>query len=244
MELSIWYNCTCHPQNNFTERTNRTIGAALRSYIGDNHRHWDRHIPKIQLAIGTAVHAVTGYNPFYLNHAKEFAYHGLDYVLSAVITDHDGDPVNKKTDFLRKIATISDDIAKRMLESYKRQYDSNKIVLEFNVGDKVYKRNFAQSNADKYFSAKLAPRIVPCIITAKHSAITYSLRDELTEKDLGRWHVRYLKPAIERFAPPGDCQINNPSRPFSSSFNNFCVRRIYAFYSFLLSVCICSSLSF
>lgn len=35
----LWYNSRYHPQNNFTERTNKTIGSAIRSYIIDNHRH-------------------------------------------------------------------------------------------------------------------------------------------------------------------------------------------------------------
>jgi hypothetical protein len=32
-----------HPQNNPTERTNRTINTAVKAYIDDNHRKWDVH---------------------------------------------------------------------------------------------------------------------------------------------------------------------------------------------------------
>lgn len=194
-----WFNCLYHPQSNFTERTNKTIGTAIRCYIGENHRNWDKHLPKIQLAIRTAVHAITGYSPFFLNNAREFVFHGTDYTLKKANTSAcDKDPVNQRTDFLERFSEISDDICARMMKSYQRNkhaYDKDKVVREFEVGEKVFKRNFAQSSAEKYFSAKFAPRFIPCIIAAKHSPISYSLQDADTKKDLGRWHVRDIKPA-------------------------------------------------
>lgn len=57
----VWYNSLYHPQNNFTERYNRTLNACLRAYSADNHRKWDANIPKIQLALRTAQHTVTAH---------------------------------------------------------------------------------------------------------------------------------------------------------------------------------------
>lgn len=77
----LWYNSRYHPQNNFTERTNKTIGSAIRSYIIDNHRHWDKYLPEITLAIRTAVHEITGYTPFFLNFGREYVSSPSEYRL-------------------------------------------------------------------------------------------------------------------------------------------------------------------
>ena len=50
--------------NGQTERYNRTLGAALRAYAGDNHTDWDVHAPAITLAYNTQVHTATGMHPF------------------------------------------------------------------------------------------------------------------------------------------------------------------------------------
>lgn len=65
----IWYNARYHPQCNFVERVNRTIGAAIRSYIKD-HKDWDQEIKKIGYAINTAKHESTGFPPVYLNFGR------------------------------------------------------------------------------------------------------------------------------------------------------------------------------
>lgn len=62
---NIFFNCYYHPQNNPTERENKVIGAAIRSYISDNHKHWDKHLKEIQVALRTATNSVTGYTPFF-----------------------------------------------------------------------------------------------------------------------------------------------------------------------------------
>lgn len=49
----IWYNARYHPQCNFVERMNRTIGAAIRSYVKD-HKDWDQEVKKINCAINIA----------------------------------------------------------------------------------------------------------------------------------------------------------------------------------------------
>ncbi|KAK9739006.1 Integrase core domain [Popillia japonica] len=43
----VWYNARYHPQINATERQNRVIVTAIRSYVGQNHRTWDKSIPKL-----------------------------------------------------------------------------------------------------------------------------------------------------------------------------------------------------
>lgn len=81
-EVATFYNANYHPQNNPTERPNKVIGSAVRSYVDENHKSWDKNINKIQVALRTATNAVTGYTPFYLNHGREFMASGSDYMLN------------------------------------------------------------------------------------------------------------------------------------------------------------------
>jgi hypothetical protein len=67
--LSIWYNAKYHAQVNFTERRNLTLGTAIRSYV-TKHKYWGKDIVKLQHALNTAKHEVTGYTPTFLNFGR------------------------------------------------------------------------------------------------------------------------------------------------------------------------------
>lgn len=43
-----------HPQANAAEAANKTYGTAIRGYIKDNHREWDRFIPQIACAMNSS----------------------------------------------------------------------------------------------------------------------------------------------------------------------------------------------
>ncbi len=40
-----------HPQTNMTERINQTLKTMISSYVGDNHKHWDKHLPEFRFAL-------------------------------------------------------------------------------------------------------------------------------------------------------------------------------------------------
>lgn len=44
-----------HPQTNMTERINRTLKCMIASYVDDNHKKWDQHLPEFKFAINSAV---------------------------------------------------------------------------------------------------------------------------------------------------------------------------------------------
>lgn len=193
-----WNNCFYHPQSNFTERHNKNVGNALRSYIDENHRTWDEFIPEITVALRTAVHAVTGYSPFFLNFGREFVLDGTDYDLSEVAGSEASsplDPYSKRTQFLKHFHDISDQINVKMLSAYKRNkkyYDAHRSKLNLEVGDTVYRRNYVKSNKARAFNAKLAPKFIPAVITKKLSEIAFELND-LNGTPIGKWHIQDLK---------------------------------------------------
>lgn len=192
----MWFNTRYHPQNNPTERTNKTIGQCLRAYVGDNHRLWDAEIHNIGLALRTAVNEITGFSPFYLNFGRNFSYSGSDY--ESYINKHVESPNNvipKRVLFLDKFKDIFKDISSRIKNSYlknKKHYDKTKSVVSLSVGDVVYKRNYVLSSAVDYFSSKLAPLYTPCKVFSKISDLVYELVD-FQGKNLGKWHIKDIK---------------------------------------------------
>lgn len=56
--------------------------------------------------------------------------------------------------------------------------------------------NFVQSNAGNFFSAKLAPRFIKCIVLEKLSDLVYILQD-INTKTKGKYHIK----DIIKFSP-------------------------------------------
>lgn len=76
--VSHFKNARHHAQNNPAERVNRVAISAVVSYVGQDHRDWDKEIRKIACALRTSVHESTGVTPYKANFGREiyhYAYH-------------------------------------------------------------------------------------------------------------------------------------------------------------------------
>lgn len=189
----LWFNAKYHPQVNFVERTNRIIKTALRSFVKDNHRLWDVNLAKIAQAIRTSVHEVTGYSPAFLNFGRHIPTSGLFYSLPT--GEIFSEQPKKYADTLSNFVNIFKDVEAKLLQAHERNarhYNLRRRPLSFSVGDVVWKRNYALSDASQYFSSKLTPRYVRCTVHKKISPLTYSLVDQ-DGKNIGIWHVKDLK---------------------------------------------------
>ncbi|KAJ8931574.1 hypothetical protein NQ314_015486 [Rhamnusium bicolor] len=62
----------------------------------------------------------------------------------------------------------------------------------YNVGDKVWKRNFVLSNRAEHFAANLTHKFVLCTVTNVVSNLVYELTTE-DDADAGKFHVKRLK---------------------------------------------------
>ncbi|CAB0038643.1 unnamed protein product [Trichogramma brassicae] len=58
------------PRMNPTERANRTIKTMIASYVGANHRDWDKHLHELRHAMNTAVQSSTRVSPAFLNYGR------------------------------------------------------------------------------------------------------------------------------------------------------------------------------
>lgn len=52
-----------HPQTNLSERFNRTIKTMMASFVGENHREWDKLLAEFRFAINSAPSETTGHSP-------------------------------------------------------------------------------------------------------------------------------------------------------------------------------------
>lgn len=199
-KVKILYNPSRHAQSNPTERLNKTLGAMLRSYVGENHRSWDLNIPKLAFALRAAKSETTGFSPAFLNFGRELnavnENADFDNSLNHVPDVIGQEGYGKKLVELKKIFA---EVGTRLEKAHQRsaeRYNLRRRHQEYHVGDLVWKRNFPQSDAANFYAAKLAPRFTgPFKINSKVSPTTYQLTDD-QEKDAGRWHVVDLKPYI------------------------------------------------
>lgn len=52
------------PHPNAAERVNKTIFTAVRMYIEDNHKDWDKHLGSIACAFRNVVHESKNFSPY------------------------------------------------------------------------------------------------------------------------------------------------------------------------------------
>lgn len=193
----IWFNARYFPQANPTERVNKTIVTAIRSYIQDDHKLWDENIHQIAQAIRLAKHEVTKLSPSYLCFMRNVPTDGSFY---GKISERDNNFIDISGNVLDpevqlKVPELFEDVRKRLLHSHelnKGRYNLRRRDVRFRVGDRVWKKNFMLSNAANDFSSKLAPKYIPCVIHRVLSPLVYNLRD-LNGNDLGNFHVSHLK---------------------------------------------------
>ncbi|KAJ8927358.1 hypothetical protein NQ314_020133 [Rhamnusium bicolor] len=193
----VWYNANYHPQVNFTERVNRVIVTAIRSYVHENHQKWDTSIYQVAQAIRLAKHDVTGYPPAFLNFARNIPLSG-DYYGQISENANNVFTIGEKNQLitdLQELPNLYVNVRKRLLEAYQRNatyYNLRKRSLRFYPGDRVWKRNYTLSDAANNYSAKLAPRYIPCTVKKVLSKLVYNLID-LEGNNVGNWHIKDLK---------------------------------------------------
>lgn len=190
----FFYNCRYTAQNNPAERTNRVVVSAIASYTGNDHRTWAEELGAIEFAINTAVHEVTGFSPYFLNSGREAILSGEWYPTGPMQSeDLQFTDRNLYSSMLSHLQPIFLKVNDRLQKSYQRgriYYNRGRRHVEYTENQVVWKREYPLSNAAKFFAQKLAPKFKKCRIKTKISAVSYELKDFVTGKSLGIWHVK------------------------------------------------------
>lgn len=183
------------PQSNSSERVNRVILSAIRSYLKTDQRDWDLHLNEIGCAIRTAIHSSTGLSPNHVLFGRNIVLNGKTYDLLRelqVLGDSDV-VVDTKMNFEK----IRDDVAvhlKLASEKHSHTYNLRSKCRSFSVGQKVFVRNFVLSDAAQRFSAKLAPKFIKAIISEKIGNVAVRCVDE-SGKNMGVYHLKDIQAA-------------------------------------------------
>ncbi|GFV32294.1 transposon Tf2-9 polyprotein [Trichonephila clavipes] len=101
------------PQSNPVERKNRDLKPRLAILVGDDHSSWYSKLPVIRFAMNTTVCDTTGHTPAYLLFGRELR------TVDDVVQDfksvvHNDNFVAKITPYLKRFATITEDIRERI----------------------------------------------------------------------------------------------------------------------------------
>ena len=188
-----------HPQTDGqTERVNRVIGDILRSVCAETPKRWSSMLPVVEFALNNAVHASTGYTPFYVNgltHPRvpltlPLRGSGLG---GGELADRLADisPVTVRKQVSEFLATrfsalrhVRDTIADSQ-DKQKEQADakSRSCIISYKVGDQVLlnAKNLPTNLVSAVFKTKLRPRFIgPFTVVAKKGlAYTLNLPREL-----------------------------------------------------------------
>jgi len=221
-----------HPETDgLTERVHRVIEDVLRSYVQESPKTWSQHLPSVELAINTAVHASTGFSPFFLNHLRHprlpqdlglprLSGGGMQWDASVRSpsphddTEPDAAPSKRVQatveNFVKLRKSIMAQVTDALAEAQARQEESQagRGNLEtFQVGDEVLlsTKSLPEKLVTKVGSSKLKPRYIgPFKVTAVISDVNYRIRLPKALKTHDVFYVGRLKPyrKASRSAPP------------------------------------------
>ncbi|XP_046677325.1 uncharacterized protein LOC124365392 [Homalodisca vitripennis] len=144
----------------------------IRAYVGDHHRNWDQNIAQLGFALRSSVHESTGYTPNLLVFGRELtvAGSGFDVLQSEDQLSSVGD-CKEYSDKLKELQAIHREVSEKLKEVHRtnaRHYNLRRRPQTYRINSLVWKKNFTQSDAVNFISAKLTPRFVgPYVICTK-----------------------------------------------------------------------------
>lgn len=187
------YTALYSPQSNASERVNRSLIAGIRTYLKADHRLWDEKLSEISCALRNSFHQSINSSPYYALFGFNMITHATSYQLlrQLQILDEPTARINRE-DSLQQMRS---NIREAIQQAYHRnthQYNLRSRPQNFNVGQEIFRRNFAQSNVEKRFNAKLSPLFVKAKIKEKVGHNYYILED-LQGKVIGTYHGKDLR---------------------------------------------------
>ena len=185
---------------NPVERVNRTIKTMITSYLENNHRDSDLHVPELTYAYNTSVQVSTGWSPAFLNLGRQPASPlSLRRREERAAEEHaeSADIENWRTRILvlPDVQQIAADNASKAQKRQARYYNASRRAVRYNLGDKVRKRNCVLSSALQGVTAELPPPKFAgaYMIAAQLGPNMYEVIDQ-DGKSVGKFHVEDLKP--------------------------------------------------
>lgn len=184
------YTAFYSPQSNVSERVNRSLIAGIRAYIKTDHQLWD--LSSICCALRNSHHQAINISPCRALFGLNTITHGSSYKLLKSLEALEEPQLNlQKEDHLH---ILRNDIKKHIKRAYENNRDEYNLRTRLtNVGQEVFRRNFAQSNLEKKYNSKLAPVFIKAKIREKLGSHYYMLED-VDGKLVGIFHAKDIRP--------------------------------------------------
>lgn len=192
--VTIQYNSNYHPQANFVESTNKTIGNSLRVKILANeaaHTTWDINLYEITHSLNSTIHTRTKISPFEAILGRKATINGAEFNQLRVNDITDADQSESKA----RRNVISEYIVRNLNKSYRdstKHYNLRTRERTFRVGETVYIKNTKLSNKAEKYMAKLAPKKLKAIVIEKLSSTMYKLKKMNGEVIKGTYHANQI----------------------------------------------------
>lgn len=195
-DVRHWLNSKYHSQANPVERVNRTVNAAIRTYVKTDQKQWDTKLSEVETVLNSSVHSATELTPFFTTHGHEMFQKGSDHRLgeeggSLSVADRE----TRQTEMFNQIKSLVQENLKKAHEEGQKRYNlrHKTYAKPYEAGQLVFRRNLKQSRAIENYNAKYGPQYIPAKILRKIGTSSYEISD-LDGKSLGVWPAAHLKP--------------------------------------------------
>jgi len=181
------------PQANASERVNRTLIAAIRAYVDPQQSNWDEKLSAINCAMRSSVHASTTFSPYFVVFGQSMLNNGRNYSLLRKLDLLEEPLLDLRAD--EKLELVREKARENIRKAYDRNektYNLRARKNTFNVGDVVFYRNFALSNAANHYNAKLDRKFKKAKIVRKIGNVYFEISD-MHGKAIGRYHAKDLR---------------------------------------------------
>ena len=181
-ELGIRHQFTAPytPQENPTERANRTIKTMIAQYTGEDHRQWDEVIPELTLAINSSVSETTGFSATFLVQGREPRLPGALFDKLTIGTGTGSLSIPEREAQLKETFQLVRRNLEKAAADQAHHYNLRRRPSPYKVGDLVWVKRHILSSAPNNFAAKLAEKFdgpyriesfkSPAIVKLKHRA--------------------------------------------------------------------------
>ncbi len=202
-----------HPETDGqTERQNRTLEETLRSYVNYKQDDWDAHLAAAELAHNCAVHASTGFSPFFLNHGHH-PYLPLEAATQAENVSNNPTAADRIAGLHQAIERAKEALQKAQ-QRQKKYADQHRREVVLSIGDKVLLSTQNLSLKDKERSRKLQHKYIgPFTVKRVVSAVAYELDLPRTLPIHPVFHISKLRVFHRGDEKFGDRGTNQPHRP-------------------------------
>ncbi|BFF96472.1 uncharacterized protein DMAD_05110 [Drosophila madeirensis] len=146
------------PQENPTERTNRTVKTMIAQFTEGDQRCWDEKWPELMLAFNSGVSQSTGYSPAFVVQGREPRLPRALYDEEALGTGQGTLPPQENATKMKELFELVRRNLERAAQDRARFYNLRRRAWKPKVGDIVWARQHHLSNAAEGFAAKLSPK--------------------------------------------------------------------------------------